>query len=281
MEKAILGKPIFLMNGLFEVYEDSRIYRHSKRGRKLCPQFSTSRNGKYKCVTAVINGKQKHFYVHRLVAEAFLPNPENKPQVNHKDGNPSNNHVDNLEWVTNKENVKHAVDNHLYKTLEDAEECLLCENKTMTKDGICTSCKNNEKRKKEKIKRDLEIYKSVSDVELSILTPNEYKAIELRKQALTYQKIGNVMNVSKQRAEQLIKRSLEKNEAYKSGCYKGKSKLWSVRKFNNKSQQEMAQLLKITKHTYSDKESELREFKLNEIKVLCKYFNKTFEELFG
>ncbi len=67
----------------------------------------------YHFVRLYVDGKDKTYLVHRLVAQLYIPNPDNKPEVNHKDGNKSNNNDWNLEWATGQENVDHAVENGL------------------------------------------------------------------------------------------------------------------------------------------------------------------------
>lgn len=80
--------------------------------RILKPQISW--NGRLR-IHLLKECKNKHLSIHRLVAEAFLPNPLNKPQINHIDGNPLNNNVSNLEWCTASENLFHAFRSGLKK----------------------------------------------------------------------------------------------------------------------------------------------------------------------
>lgn len=76
-----------------------------KRKKFLKPE--KCRNGYY-LVALYNNNHRQRFLIHRLVAEAYIPNPENKPQVNHKDEDKSNNNVNNLEWMTAKENMNYG-----------------------------------------------------------------------------------------------------------------------------------------------------------------------------
>lgn len=74
------------------------------------------------CVSLGSKHKKKIFRLHKVVAETFIPNPENKPIPNHKDGNKLNNNVDNLEWSTDKENTRHAWDNGLCSARKGVEQ---------------------------------------------------------------------------------------------------------------------------------------------------------------
>ena len=90
-------------------------YKHKERHLK---GFTTDKG--YMYVKLWINNKTRAAFIHRLVATAYIPNPDNKPEVNHKDGVKSHNYDTNLEWVTSKENKKHAKETGLsnYAKLE-------------------------------------------------------------------------------------------------------------------------------------------------------------------
>lgn len=92
------------MQGLYQVSNMGNV--KSVRNNKILSQ--TNHNGGYKLVSISIDGNHKELTVHRLVALAFIPNPNGCRDVNHKDGNKANNSVENLEWVSHSENIKHS-----------------------------------------------------------------------------------------------------------------------------------------------------------------------------
>lgn len=117
MDNEIIWLPIRGYQDIYEISNNgmvrslTRIVLSSNgRERKIKgKQLSAKNNGcGYHFVTLCKNGNKENRYIHRLVAEAFLKNPQNKPVVNHINGMSTQNNVDNLEWVDQSENTKHA-----------------------------------------------------------------------------------------------------------------------------------------------------------------------------
>lgn len=102
--------------GLYSITSTGRVFSHSKTGGRFLKLFKT-KNG-YISVGLSKNKKRKTFLVHRLVGISFLPNPSCLPEINHKDGNKSNNLLTNLEWVSSSQNQKHAFNMGLQKISE-------------------------------------------------------------------------------------------------------------------------------------------------------------------
>lgn len=162
-----IWKAIKDYEGKYEVSNLGRVKsleRKSRLNRKIKERILAPREhtGGYLRVQL----SRKDFYIHRLVAETFIPNPENKSQVNHIDGNKRNNRVDNLEWNTPLENNLHAIRTGLHKT--DKEFMIKIAN-----------CENHKKAMIRKRKLSGE------------------QVIEIRKSKLTEKELSRIYNVSR------------------------------------------------------------------------------------
>lgn len=96
------------VKSLIEWHGNCHLDKWVKKEKIITP---TNNGYGYLIIGLANRGKRKNFYIHRLVAEAFIPNPENLPVINHKDYNKQNNNVNNLEWMTQKENTNYSKPN--------------------------------------------------------------------------------------------------------------------------------------------------------------------------
>lgn len=141
--------------GYIEVSDQGRV-RSLLSGSPRVLKTSIDKKG-YHRIRVTIEREKQGYKLHREVAKAFIPNPCKLPQVNHIDGNKNNNSVSNLEWVTNKENVHHAIEKGLWQSVFEASK------------------KENERRKKPIIAYRFEgefpctrYYESISEAERDI-----------------------------------------------------------------------------------------------------------------
>ena len=101
----IIAKKVPNLQGYWAT-ETGDLYKSDWLGNKTKCKVRVNHNGYFR-VCIRVNNKQHEVAIHTLIARAFIPNPENKPQVNHIDFNKQNNAISNLEWVTGRENMKH------------------------------------------------------------------------------------------------------------------------------------------------------------------------------
>lgn len=113
MQDSETWKDIPSYEGIYQISNNSQV-KSLRSGKKLTISFVP-----YGFVKLCVNGVAKKHYVHRLVAVAFIPNPENKSMINHKDGDKRNNAITNLEWCDAKHNVKHAYESNLMPSCEN------------------------------------------------------------------------------------------------------------------------------------------------------------------
>lgn len=196
-----------VLAGRFRVFEDGTIHKVVNGHDEEASVHASGRGNRYLYVSYTDeNGKQKHVLVHRLIAKAFVPNPDKLPQVNHKDGDPKNNRADNLEWVTASQNIKHAYDIGLMFS----ESCKVCGDFTRAKDGICSVCKKKirlAEMRQATVDKRAERYKKI---EPSVCTEIEREYLSMACEGASVREIASICGVSYQCVSQALRNAERK-----------------------------------------------------------------------
>lgn len=277
-----------LKDGKLLIFENGETYRIKGKFLFRCQEFNTGRDYRYKAISYSENGKQKHITIHRLLGKAFIPNPENKPQINHKDGNPQNNSLDNLEWVTAQENIEHAYRTGLIKTLENTPyKCIKCKGAVMNCGSMCSECKSDLKLLKNKLLRKRNQRNKFRDIDTTDLKPHYRNIIKSRFRGDSLQEIGDRMGVSREYVRQLEERVLNNDPIiYKIIKKTSKPKpilitIKAARINADKNATEVSENVGITTATLYNWEKYKSKIPYPNFMELCKFYNMAPENIIG
>lgn len=198
-----------IFSGDYEVTSEGEVYSYKKGARRLLKGavFHSGHSGtSYRTVLLTVDGKQRNYYVHRLVAQAFVPNPDGLPCVRHIDGDSFDNRAENLAWCTRSEAIQHAVEDGRIDVWKRAQPCAHCGKPMISKkSNLCGECQKEEQAQHNQEQRRKRLQQGLAAVEERRCSPLQYQAVCLRREGRTFQSIGDELGISVQYAHQLVK----------------------------------------------------------------------------